>query len=443
MKATLIRVALLALVSIVSLTVYSQSPGRPNGLEFSNGRWFNGAAFETATFYGVDGLLTKKRPGKVDSIVDLTGKYIVPPFGEAHNHNISRPATERELNRYAQQGIFYVMIQNNMPPDPAIQTASPPPTPVEVSYANGGLTAPGGHVVELHENIISRGGLKGLSKADLDGRAFFVVDNEADLDSKWPRILAAKPDFVKVYLGFSEELEKRKDAPAYFGKRGLHPRILKSVVRRAHQSGLRVSAHIETAADFHEAVAADVDIIAHLPGWRVGSAAGFPDKSIDRWMISQDDARLAAKKGVVVVTTTLAGKGAANPSDENHAAFREIHKRNLSTLARNKVTLAIGSDYYEGTSLAEVLLLGTQPLLGGGVEPLQAFDNLTLLKMWCEATPSAIFPRRRIGHLEEGYESSFLALEGNPIEDFAFVRRIALQVKQGQVLPMPAAQTSR
>lgn len=434
MNANLIRLALPALVVIVSITVYPHSRRWSNGLQFGNGRWFNGATFELATLYSVDGFLTKKRPGKVDSIVDLTGKYIVPPFGEAHNHNISRPATEMELNRYVQQGIFYVMIQNNMPPNSTVQTTPPPPTPVEVLYANGGLTASGGHVVALHENIISRGGLKGLTKADLDGRAFVVVDSEADLDSKWPKVLAQNPDFIKVYLGFSEELETRKRATEYFGKRGLDPRILKSVVRRAHQATLRVAAHIETAADFHEALEAGVDIIAHLPGWRIGVAAGFQDNSIDRWIISVEDARRAAKKGVVVVTTALAGKGAANPRDDNYAAYREIHKRNLRTLAANKVTLAIGSDYYEGTSLAEAFLLGSQPLLGGGVEPLSAFDNLTLLKMLCEVTPAAIFPRRKIGHLDDGYEASFLALEGNPIEDFSSVRRIAVKVKRGQVL---------
>ena len=48
-----------------------------------------------------------------------------------------------------------------------------------------------------------------------------------------------------------------------------------------------------------------------------------------------------------------------------------------------------------------------------------------------EATPRAIFPKRRIGFLRDGYETSFLALEGKPLEDWRNVRRIKLRFKQG------------
>ena len=62
------------------------------------------------------------------------------------------------------------------------------------------------------------------------------------------------------------------------------------------------------------------------------------------------------------------------------------------------------------------------------------FDNLTLLKMWCEDTPAAIFPDRRIGRFEEGYEASFFFLAGNPIEDFSQVQAIRRRLKQGVLL---------
>ena len=62
------------------------------------------------------------------------------------------------------------------------------------------------------------------------------------------------------------------------------------------------------------------------------------------------------------------------------------------------------------------------------------FENLTLLKMWTETTAKTIFPQRKIGALNEGYEASFLALEGNPIEDWQNVRRIKLCFKQGFLL---------
>jgi imidazolonepropionase-like amidohydrolase len=126
-----------------------------------------------------------------------------------------------------------------------------------------------------------------------------------------------------------------------------------------------------------------------------------------------------------------------NSKSEDYALSREIYKRNLTTLANHRVRLVIGSDYYEGTVLAEVFLLGHQPLLGPGIEPLGAFDNLILLKMWTEATPRAIFPGRKIGRLGDGYEASFLVLKGNPLDDFVNVRHITMKFKQGSQLPTP------
>lgn len=65
---------------------------------------------------------------------------------------------------------------------------------------------------------------------------------------------------------------------------------------------------------------------------------------------------------------------------------------------------------------------------------LKIFDNLTLLKMWCETTPATIFPERKIGRLQEGYEASFLVLKKNPLENFEHVATITMRVKQGHRL---------
>ena len=65
---------------------------------------------------------------------------------------------------------------------------------------------------------------------------------------------------------------------------------------------------------------------------------------------------------------------------------------------------------------------------------LKVFDNLTLLKIWTEITPQTIFPNRKIGLLKNGYEASFLALQGNPIEDVSNIRKVNFRYKQGQFI---------
>ena len=56
--------------------------------------------------------------------------------------------------------------------------------------------------------------------------------------------------------------------------------------------------------------------------------------------------------------------------------------------------------------------------------------------MWCEATPATIFPTRKIGHLKEGYEASFLVLSGNPLLDFKNAQKIEIRFKQGESLSL-------
>ncbi len=68
------------------------------------------------------------------------------------------------------------------------------------------------------------------------------------------------------------------------------------------------------------------------------------------------------------------------------------------------------------------------------VSGLGVFSNFELLKMWCERTPTAIFPTRRIGRLEEGYEASFLVLGRDPLKDLTAVKDIRMRVKKGFLL---------
>jgi imidazolonepropionase-like amidohydrolase len=106
--------------------------------------------------------------------------------------------------------------------------------------------------------------------------------------------------------------------------------------------------------------------------------------------------------------------------------MRDLLVQNLQLLKRHNVRIAVGSDSYRQTSLAEVLNL----------RKLGVFDNHALLKMWCETTAITIFPKRKIGYLKDGYEASFLVLNDNPLRDFANVQKIDKRFKQGEFLSL-------
>jgi cytosine/adenosine deaminase-related metal-dependent hydrolase len=346
---------------------------------------------------------------------------VVPPFADAHNHDLGDTTQlEARVARHLRDGVFYkknagYVRELTLPVLDRIDRLDA----MEVTYAHGALTVSGGHPVALYEGLLQRGVLPGWRKEHLDTRAFFVIDDEHDLENKWPLVLAGKPDFIKAYLEYSEEYETRRSDSSFYGHRGLDPRLLPVIVRKAHEAGLRVSVHVETATDFRHATVAGADEIAHLPGYEIPRGAATA-----RYELSEADADLAARSGVVVVTTTGVSAGFHRGDAEQLERVRANQARNLRLLMRHGVRLAVGSDVWGDTSAGEV-----RSLIGLGV-----FSPLELLKLWCESTPQAIFPGRRIGRLAEGYEASFLVLDANPVVDFASVGRIVGRFKRGTPL---------
>ncbi|MDQ3281441.1 MAG: amidohydrolase family protein [Acidobacteriota bacterium] len=388
---------------------------------YVNGRWYDGKGFRARTMCASNGIFTKKRVRGARE-VDLAGAYVIPPFAEAHNHNVEGGGERLEatIRGYLDKGVFYVKNPNNLPRTTPRDLVNKP-TSIDATFAMGGLTGTDGHPVELVKRNVDRGA---WTMADGDGGFYFAVDSLADLDRKWPQLLVAKPDFVKTYLVYSEEYRERKNDPSKSGWKGLDPEVLPEIARRAHAAGLRVSTHVETATDFHNAVMAGVDEINHLPGFRLEKyELSMYDHG--RFHISDADAKLAAKRGITVVTTSGAliqmASDASKGDDVLRAVMRQTIIDNLQTLRRAGVKLAIGSDDYRNGVVPEVNALRT----------LGIFSNRELLDLWTRDTARAIFPNRKIGRLASGYEASFLALAGDPIADFANTQRIKLRVKQG------------
>jgi imidazolonepropionase-like amidohydrolase len=264
-----------------------------------------------------------------------------------------------------------------------------------------------------------------MTVADGDGGFLWILDSLPDLERKWPRIVAGRPDFIKLVLVHSEEYARRRTDTAFFNWRGLDPALVPEVVRRAHAAGLRVSAHVETAADFHAALLGGVDEINHIPGFRGDEQVRFSEPA--RYEVAEADAKLAASRGVWVVTT-LGGISDFTPTGPDSARRRQadaLFTRNLRVLRDAGVRLAIGSDAYRDDSVKEVAYLAT----------LGVFTPMQLLRLWSEATPRAIFPSRRVGCLEQGCEASLLVLSADPSADVANTRRIALRMKDGRLLP--------
>jgi len=365
-------------------------------------------------------------------MIDLQGGFVVPAFADAHTHFPSSRHDLADANRaFLDVGVFYILN-----PGGNAESANPirdrlgTPATVDAIFAHALFTCPGGHPQPYLEYLVDRGDLP-YSKDKLEGHFFNSVDSVAEVEKVWPTYLATRPDFVKLVFVFSEFYDTGNGRSL-----GLRPDVAKAIVGKARRAGLRSGAHIESATDFHNAIAAGVDVVMHLPSFPdpLDRQAAYTDKADwdERYTIPAADVKLASDRSVTVVTTAASGSAEnfekPNPlasMNENEKRFRKITIQNLQHLKAAGVRLAIGSDTTPGAGiLAEVNFL----------RETGVFSNLELLKMWSETTPRVIFPHRKIGALKEGYEASFLVLEGDPIRDFGQVNKIRMRVKRGNPL---------
>lgn len=392
-------------------------PGAPTAA-YTNALWYraDGSGFDAGERYAIDGVFVRERPMRVDTVLDLGGAYVVPPFGEAHNHNVDGFWTAGTAQRYLDEGTFYHKNPNDIAAF-VTDTLFNRPERLDVVFAHAGVSIAGGHPEGLYSRMAER---QGLDPDSLDGVAFIAAPTVEALEARWPELMAMRPGAVKLYALYHDRPAGRESA-------GLAPEVLRRAVELTHAAGLRAVVHVETAADLALAVDAGADEAAHLPGYFWARGLGADD-----YRISDALAARMAEAGFVVATTTAVTEGmvARGVPPERNAAAQRLQAENLRRLADAGVPLAVGTDAYEHTARQEVRAL----------DALGVFSAAELVRMWTETPRRAIFPDRAIGRLSAGYEASFVALGCDPTAELPCVDAIRQRVKQGAILGAPPAE---
>ena len=395
-----------------------------------NGGWvFTGEKFEQRNLYISNGLFVKQKPGEIDRSIDVTGKYLIPPFGDAHTHNLDRKwQIPSVADTYLIEGTFYV--QNLTAKTKGLSFFrtyfSKRETP-DVRFAHQGLTSTLGHPFLAYEPYTMgiawdkwKENMPKILKSRLDeNNSYIFIDSKNDADEKLPGFFEAEPDIVKIYLtNVEDHAANSTDEKA--GNSGLSPELAIHITKEAKKRGKTVYAHVDTTRDFEVAIEAGVDALAHIPVWDGKS------KDKKRVEVSDDLMKKAIEKDIAVMPTMTIYTGRKKPGSVEYknqmAAFGDF----LARYKRLGGTILIGSDIFGRT---------LKPELEKFIE-LNIFSGAELLRLVTETTPKMIFPKRKIGKLESGYEGSVLALDGNPLSDSKSLFKVSKRIKQGIEIKM-------
>lgn len=416
-------IAAVVFLFLLSVPVCGQKP-----LGLIGGNVFDGEKFVRKDLFIVEGRITFRQPAVPGRAIDVTGRYLIPPFGDAHTHNLDR---EWQLSflpaQYLREGTFYVQNLTAKTKDIGRfkKYFSTPQTP-DVIFAHQGLTGTLGHPFMAYEPYAMglsdyrqwRENEERIRQSRIDeNNSYIFIDSKREAREKLPGFFAARPDVVKIFLLDVENYPKNSTDRTP-GNSGLPPGLASYIVEEAHRRGLRVYAHIDTAADFEAGVRAGVDGFAHIPTWNGDPATR------KKYEVSEKVLKRAAAADIAVIPT-IANVTGGNPKDSPEYKNQiEYFRDFLVRYRRLGGRVLIGSDYFNKPLTVEI-----RSFIETG-----AFDELTLLRILSETTPQAIFPERKIGVLREGFEGSVLVLEKDPLADPENLFGIIHRIKQGHVL---------
>jgi prolyl oligopeptidase len=355
--------------------------------------------------------------------IDLGGRFIVPPYGNAHTH-ITPP--NRQISDAAlKAGVYYLWNPNTSVITHEGLSFFRRSDTYDVRVAQGGITEPGGHPERLYVSELGPTVYPDLKPADMLGNMFHYGRTTQEIDTALDHLVAQHADFVKIYLLHSEYYDARKADPRFIGRHGLNPVHVQAIVEAARRRGLLVAAHVETAFDLRVAAEAGVAVAEHLPGYGpVVSATDYRAVTL-----TPSDAALIRRKGMLVVPTFGIAAGAFGGSPRKtlqtadaQARTYSVQRENLRLLLDAGVTVLAGTD--AGPSIfKEVEHWVTRT----GLSPQ---DALTIAL----GTGSHLFPEPKIGCFESGCEADFLVLKRDPMKDISALRSIESGTKAGHTL---------
>lgn len=379
-------------------------------------------------------------------VIDATGKTILPGLIDAHVHSGGSAGAgvseieytpwreRRDLKAYLYAGVTTIKSlgddQNNMLMLRGQERAGKLVSP-RIFAVGKVLTAPGGHpaatTLAQAPGFVVEGA---VSQVDTEEAARSVVKAQA----------YARVDGIKaIFEGGSASRPLPK----------LKPEVLRAIIAEAHQAGLKVSVHCDTAQDVRDAVLFGADGIEHadqseLPDETLKLMAERAvfytptltvfDASYQRFRGSEaayDTLTLAS-----VIPEILDGLRQARARMDEKAARqaaarmlgrRDTARANVRRASALGVRIVAGTDagnaaVFHGAALHSELA----QLVEAGLTPLEAITAATV------NASAYLGASRSLGSIERGKLADLVVVDGDPSADIGATRKIWTVIKGGQ-----------
>ncbi len=378
----------------------------------------------------------KLTPPKDATVIDLSGKIIMPEIINAHGHlgllkgtkmsaeNYTKENVERQLLQYQDYGVGAVLVMG---------------TDRDEAYGwreeshQGKL--PGALIYSAGRGFGVTGGLPPLSMgADLIYRPTTADEAGKDVDELAPH----RPDIVKLWLDdFWGQYPKMK------------PEIYAAIIEEAHKQHLRVAAHVYHEEDAQRLVDDGVDVLAHsvrdaeIPDSLIAEMKGknvayIGTMSLDEFLTAYADDpawlndaffRNALEPGVYEMITSPQYKQSVQDDKKTAAEIQaqSIEKKNMKKVFDAGILVALGTD--SGATPTRVFGFAEhqelQLLVESGLTPLQAITVGT-------KNAAELLHASDIGVLRPGMKANFIVLEKDPSQDILNTRTIVAVWKDGK-----------
>ena len=363
-------IAAAVVVAAWSARSAGQSPASSRVVVFQGARVIvgDGRAIENAAFV-VDGDRFARVGTAADvqvppgaTRVSLTGKTVMPAIIDTHTHlSRTREMLVADLQQRAYYGVGAALSLGQDPGDLPFQVRAESETMrdwARFRTAGRGITMPE------------------PGRTDIP----YWVTSEAEGRKAVQELAAKKVDVVKIWVDDRDGMYKK-----------LPPEIYGPIIDEAHKNGLRVTAHIFNLEDAKGLLRAGIDAFAH----------GVRDKDIDDEFV----AMMKQRRNVVLVPNLPARGGATQPA-------YALQARNLARLAREGVTIAVGTDGNTPSGPHQEM----EDMVAAGMTPAQVLVAAT--------RNGADFLRINAGTVQPGKSADFVVLNANPLEDIRNTRQI-------------------